>query len=50
MRKRLPKNWKKIGDLLEDFSQVEAEEVIEVGEVNLIKISVDKLEAKPARP
>ena len=40
---------KKIGDLLEDFSQVEAE-VIEVGEVNLIKIpSVeDKLEVKPA--
>ena len=40
---------KKIGELLEDFSQVEAE-VIEVGEVNLIKIpSVEeKLEVKPA--
>ena len=39
---------KKIGDLLEDFSQVEAE-VIEAGDVNLIKIpSVeDKLEVKP---
>merc|ERR1719312_1572947 len=40
---------KKIGELLEDFSQVEAE-VIEAGHVNLIKIpSVeDKLEVKPA--
>ena len=40
---------KKIGELLEDFSQVEAE-VIEAGEVNLIKIpSVEeKLEVKPA--
>jgi len=40
---------KKIGELLEDFSQVEAE-VIEAGDVNLIKIpSVeDKLEVKPA--
>ena len=40
---------KKIGELLEDFSQVEAE-VIEAGEVHLIKIpSVeDKLEVKPA--
>ena len=40
---------KKIGELLEVFSQVEAE-VIEAGEVNLIKIpSVeDKLEIKPA--
>ena len=40
---------KKIRDLLEDFSQVQAE-VIEAGEVNLIKIpSVeDKLDVKPA--
>ena len=40
---------KKIGELLEDFSQVEAE-VIEAGEVNLIKIPTveDKLDVKPA--
>lgn len=39
----------KIGELLEDFSQVEAE-VVELGDVNLIKIpSVEaKLEVKPA--
>ena len=42
---------KKIGELLEDFSQIEAE-VIEAGEVNLIKIpSVeDKLDVKPSPP
>ena len=42
---------KKIDELLEDFSQIEAE-VIEAGEVNLIKIpSVeDKLDVKPAPP
>ena len=48
-KEAVEKFGKKIGELLEDFSQVEAE-VIEVGEVNLIKIpSVeDKLEVKPA--
>ena len=41
---------KKIGEVLEDFSQVEAE-VIEAGEVNLIKIPFveNKLEVKPAQ-
>ena len=48
-KEAVEKFGKKIGELLEVFSQVEAE-VIEAGEVNLIKIpSVeDKLEIKPA--
>ena len=48
-KEAVEKFGKKIGELLEDFSQVEAE-VIKAGDVNLIKIpSVeDKLEVKPA--